>query len=163
MITQFDIAKRCGIDVSSVNKILRNVPGRVFRKETIRNVQRIAWELGYDFSRVKFAHRRRHPRREVNCEVRMTIYRPDGSAFSTGRATVCEVSLSGALLRGIVLANQVLPIDPHTIGLGFLAGPGLALEVRGLPVRYFQDGDKLGLSVEFVQSAGVEKWIRMIS
>jgi DNA-binding LacI/PurR family transcriptional regulator len=47
MVTQLDIARRCGLDVSSCNKILNQVPGPVFRKETIALVNRVARELGY--------------------------------------------------------------------------------------------------------------------
>lgn len=163
MVTQLQLAHKCGIDVSSVNKILHRVPGPSFKKETIRNVFKVARELGYDLGRLKHTHRRRHPRQEVDCAIEMTIYRPDGSVFSSGQAIVREISLSGAVLKGIVLSKQVIPIDPHTIGLRFPSGPGGTLEVRGFPVRFFHDGEALGLSVEFVKADGVRKWIRMIS
>ncbi len=51
MVTQQDIAKTVGLDVSSVNKILNRVPGPVFRKETVKAVFQIAKELGYNFKR----------------------------------------------------------------------------------------------------------------
>lgn len=163
MVTQRDIAQKCGLDISTVNKILRKTPGPVFSKDTIRTVFRIARELGYDLGRLKHTHRRRHPRQEVNCAIEMTIYRPDGSVFSSGQAIVREISLSGAILKGILLSKQVIPIDPHTIGLRFPSGPGGALEVRGFPVRFFHDSEALGLSVDFVKADGIRKWIRMIS
>jgi hypothetical protein len=163
MATQFDIAAKCGLDASSVNKILRRSAGPKFNAKTVRQVFRVARELGYNFDRLKFAHRRRHPRQEVNCAVRMTIYRPDGSVFSTGKATVREVSLGGAVLRGIVLSKQVIPIDPHTIGVNLEDGSAERLEVRAFPVRFFQDGRTLGLSIKFLPSDEVRKWVRMIS
>lgn len=49
--TQVEIARRCNLDVSSVNKILNRVDGPVFRKETVQKVFRIAREVGYDFNR----------------------------------------------------------------------------------------------------------------
>lgn len=51
MITQLQIARRIGIDVSSVNKILNQTPGPVFKKETIRQVFKVAKEMGYHFRR----------------------------------------------------------------------------------------------------------------
>ncbi|HVE38537.1 MAG TPA: hypothetical protein VNM14_01530 [Planctomycetota bacterium] len=160
MATQTDIAKRCGIDVSSVNKILRKTAGPKFSEKTVRQVFRAARELGYRLERLKFGHRRGHPRQEVNRPVQMTIYRPDGSVFAAGKATMREVSLSGAVLKGVVLSKQVIPIAPHTIGVVFDAGPGERLDVRGYPVRFFQDGETLGLSVEFVNTDGIRKWLR---
>jgi len=49
MVTQVQIAKRLGIDVSSVNKILNRMPGPVFRKETIQLVFKTAAKMGYRF------------------------------------------------------------------------------------------------------------------
>jgi hypothetical protein len=163
MATQNDIAARCGLDVSSVNKILRRTSGPKFNANTVRKVFQAARELGYNFERIKFAHRRGHARQEVNRPVQMTIYRPDKSVFSSGHATIREISLSGAVLKGVVLSKQVIPIAPHTIGLVFELGPAERLEVRGFPVRFFQDGESLGLSVQFVNADGVRKWLRMIS
>ena len=163
MATQLDIAVKCGIDVSSVNKILRKAPGPKFNSNTVRKVFQTAREMGYNFEKIKYAHRRRHARQEVNRPVQMSIYRPDGSVFSSGHATIREVSLSGAVLKGVVLSKQVIPIAPHTIGLVFELGPAERLEVRGFPVRFFQDGETLGLSLQFVNAEGVRKWLRMIS
>lgn len=47
MVTQVEIARACGLDVSTCNKILNKVHGPVFRKETIRMVFAKAKELGY--------------------------------------------------------------------------------------------------------------------
>lgn len=47
MVTQLDIARRCGVDVSTVNKILNEKQGPVFFKETIKKVKKTAKELGY--------------------------------------------------------------------------------------------------------------------
>lgn len=52
MVTQVEIARRVGLDVSSVNKILNQAAGPVFRKETIERVFRVAKRLGYNLNRV---------------------------------------------------------------------------------------------------------------
>lgn len=51
MVTQLDIAKRCGLDCSSVNKILNDSPGPVFNKKTIDRVKRVAKQMGYKSDR----------------------------------------------------------------------------------------------------------------
>lgn len=51
MVTQLEIARQVGLDVSSVNKILNQVKGPVFRKETIKEVMSLARGLGYNFDR----------------------------------------------------------------------------------------------------------------
>ncbi len=63
MMTQVEIARRVGLDVSSVNKILNRRKGPVFKKEPTKQVFKVAKELGYDFGRLKYFHRRRHPRK----------------------------------------------------------------------------------------------------
>ncbi len=51
MVTQVEVARRVGLDVSSVNKILNRCVGPVFRKETIRLVFKTAKEMGYNLHR----------------------------------------------------------------------------------------------------------------
>src|SRR5258707_6777533 len=51
MVTQIEIARQVGLDVSSVNKILNKTPGPVFRKTTIKHVFKVAKDMGYDFKR----------------------------------------------------------------------------------------------------------------
>lgn len=51
MVTQVQIARVVGLDVSSVNKILNKVPGPVFAKETKQRVFKVAKRMGYDFGR----------------------------------------------------------------------------------------------------------------
>lgn len=47
MSTQAEIAKICKIDISSVNKILNDRPGAVFKPETIDRVLKTAKRLKY--------------------------------------------------------------------------------------------------------------------
>lgn len=50
MVTQWEVARACGLDVSSVNKILNRRVGPVFRKTTVRLVFKVAKQMGYRFS-----------------------------------------------------------------------------------------------------------------
>lgn len=51
MVTQVAIARKIGLDVSSVNKILNRAVGPVFRKETIKLVFKTAKDMGYNTER----------------------------------------------------------------------------------------------------------------
>lgn len=51
MVTQSTIAREVGIDVSSVNKILNQVPGAKFRKDTVARVFRVARRVRYNLDR----------------------------------------------------------------------------------------------------------------
>jgi DNA-binding LacI/PurR family transcriptional regulator len=50
-VTQLQVARMVGLDVSSVNKILNRRKGPVFKKETVDRVFKVARQLGYDFGR----------------------------------------------------------------------------------------------------------------
>ena len=120
--TQVEIARQVGLDVSSVNKILNRRPGPVFKKDTIKQVFKVARELGYDFTRLKYHHKRQQQRRPIAIPLELSIYNADGSLFDKGAAVIKDVSLSGALLTAVVLPQQSIPLRPHTIGIRMLDG-----------------------------------------
>lgn len=65
-MTQVRIAEAVGLDVSSVNKILNEAPGSVFKRSTIAKVFRVAEKLGYNFSR---------PTKERAVKILLKMYR----------------------------------------------------------------------------------------
>jgi transcriptional regulator with XRE-family HTH domain len=65
-MTQVDIAKAVGLDVSSVNKILNETPGPRFKPGTISKVFRVAEKMGYNFNR---------PTKERALKVLLKMYR----------------------------------------------------------------------------------------
>jgi transcriptional regulator with XRE-family HTH domain len=155
MVTQAEIARRAGLDVSSVNKILNKRPGPVFRKETIRKVFKLAKDLGYDLGKLKFQHQRGHPRKSADLPLELSIYLADGTLFDRGQAVMRDVSLSGALLSGMVLTHKHgIPLEPHTIGIRLQDGPLKGLEIRSRPVRFLQRDGAIHLAVEFQELEG---------
>jgi hypothetical protein len=48
-VTMKDVARRAGLDTSSVHKILSEIPGPVFSEKTIQRVRRIAEKIGFQF------------------------------------------------------------------------------------------------------------------
>lgn len=49
--TQVEIAEKVGLDVSTVNKILNEMPGPKFKQGTIQKVFHTAEKMGYNFNR----------------------------------------------------------------------------------------------------------------
>lgn len=150
MATQKDIARRVGLDISSVNKILNRRKGHLFRKETVRKVFKAARDLGYDFSRLKHEHRRRHVRKGLDLAVELSIYGNGGELYDRGSAVLRDVSLSGGLLEALALPRHSLPIEPCLIGIKLLAGPLKDVELRGKPVRFVHGAAGINLAVEFL-------------
>lgn len=148
MATQVEIARRLGLDVSSVNKILNRCRGPVFRKETIRKVFETARELGYDFGRIKFRHRRRHPRRPVRMNAEVSILNDDGTLHDQGLARIENISAGGALLKDLALPMGTLPVEPFTVQVRPLRRPLQALGLEGRIVRLTRENGQ-GFGVHF--------------
>src|SRR5689334_6648707 len=98
-VRQLDIAKRVGIDVSSVNKILNRCPGPVFSKDTVAKVFKIAREMGYDFDR-KNSHYWRRRAEALEASMRKII--PADLALEVATAK------TGLTLEEIVAARELL-------------------------------------------------------
>jgi len=163
MITQVEIARRVGLDVSSVNKILNKRQGPVFRKETIRKVFKIARDMGYDFGRLKYAHRRRFPRKELSLGVEIYVYHKDGSLYDQGVATMRDVSLGGAKISDVALPTGSLPVTPFSVGIRPMQKPVDDIEITGQIVRLNANGTTT-FGVQFGKlDVNVEKKLRRIS
>src|SRR3954470_2899076 len=72
--TQVEIARRVGLDVSSVNKILNRRAGPVFKKSTVERVFKVARQLGFSLERIKRTHRRAHERRQAGFSADVALY-----------------------------------------------------------------------------------------
>jgi transcriptional regulator with XRE-family HTH domain len=138
--TQGKIARRAGLDVSSVNKILNRRPGSSFSPKTVRRVFRVARELGYDLGRLKHFHRREFPRKEVGFRAALRLFLEDGTLHDEGTATIRELSLSGARLADIVLSRAALPILPFSVILVPLEGPLESAQLPGRVLRLIYSG-----------------------
>ena len=140
MVTQGEIAKRLGLDVSSVNKILNKRPGPVFRKDTIKKVFKTARELGYDFGRLKYTHRRQYERKDVVIGAEVTIVSKDGVVYDQGVATIRDISLGGARVADLATPLGSLPTEPFTFTLRPMQKPLDDMELTGHIVRLHMNG-----------------------
>jgi len=148
MVTQVEVARLVGVDVSTVNKILNKKPGPVFSKDTIRQVFQAAKSLGFDFGRLKYHHRRRFSRKESLVQADLVVYSTDGSAIEHGSASILEISPGGALLENIALPSARLPVVPFTVGIRPHTMPDDG-ELRGRVVRLSVNGT-VALGIEFL-------------
>jgi hypothetical protein len=150
-VTQTDIARRVGMDVSSVNKILNQRPHAVFSKQKVREVLRVARELGYDLGSVKHAHHRSYVRKDVMVAVEVAIYGARGGLHDRGTAVARNVSLGGAHLIAISLPRCTIPLRPSAVGLRRLGGAVPMPEILGRIVRFTHAGESVGLAIEFLE------------
>jgi transcriptional regulator with XRE-family HTH domain len=148
--TQGQIARRLCLDVSTVNKILNRRSGPVFKKETIKRVFKVAKDLGYDFGRLKYQHRRKYPRRSIAIPIELSIYLEGGKLYDRGTGLLQEVSLSGAKLSAVVLPGRAIPIVSHSIGIRIPDGPLKDVEILGHAVRLYPGEGAVGFAVEFL-------------
>ena len=140
MVTQVEIARRVGLDVSSVNKILNRRQGPVFRKETVKKVFKIARQLGYDFGRLKYQHRRRSVRKPVSIGAELYIYAKDGSLYDQSVATIRDLSICGARISDVTLPTSSFPVEPFSVAIRPMQKPVDDLELSGRIVRMHMNG-----------------------
>src|SRR5687767_8426651 len=162
MITQGEIARRLGLDVSSVNKILNKRAGPVFRKDTIKKVFKVARELGYDFGRLKYTHRRQFERREVAIGAEVIIVTKDGTVYDQGIATIRDISLGGARVSELATPMGSLPTEPFTLTIKPMQKPYDDLELSGHIVRLHMNGaTHFGVEFSKLDAAAARKLKRV--
>lgn len=139
-VTQIQIARKLGLDVSSVNKILHGVPGLKWRPETVQAVFNAAEKMGYDMEKVKFRHSRSHRRAGVSLQAKVEIELPGPVVIDRGTARVIDISIGGARLTELKLGRDSIPTEPFTFvirpkGMALRRGP-----LRGAVVRLVHNG-----------------------
>jgi len=147
--TQVEIARRLGLDVSSVNKILNRRSGAVFKPATVEKVFRMAKRLGYRIDLLKRTHNRSHERHEVHTPGTLALYAADGSLFDQGTCAVSDIAICGASVEEVELPKGKLPVAPFTVMLGMAGKKKEQIEIRGRVVRLRHDGKSLRLGIAF--------------
>ncbi len=164
MVTQIELARRLGLDVSSVNKILNRRQGPVFRPETVKRVFKVARELGFDFNKLKFHHRRRHPRRQVAIATEIYLYTRDGSLYDQGVATLRDLSQCGARISDIALPHNTLPTEPFSITLRPMVGPLDDVEIRGQIVRlHMEEATSFGIDFDKIDASLARRMKKLVN
>jgi len=147
--TQVEIARRVGLDVSSVNKILNRRSGATFKPATVEKVFRMAKRLGYRLDLMKRTHSRSHERREIHTPGKLALIEKNGSVFDQGTCAVSDIAICGASLVDVELPKGKLPVEPFTILLGMTGKKNEPIDIRGRVVRLRHDGTSLKLGIAF--------------
>jgi hypothetical protein len=102
--------------------------------------------------------RRRNERKEKVLFLELSIYLANGRLHHRGAVLMRNVSLSGALLGGLVLPTERIPAEPHRIGIRLLEGPLKDQEILCRVVRYIHrsEGSEVALEFEGTETAKVE-------
>ncbi len=145
MVTQTEIARKAGLDVSTVNKILNRTASGKFREETIRKVHRVARRLGFSFDRLKFQHRRLHPRTNVSIPVHLALTDRKGRIRDRIPALLEDISEGGARVRRLATSEALLPLGGGVVLLTDSPSRNFAQPLRGEVIRFLYS--KVGLSV----------------
>lgn len=107
--------------------------------------------------------RRRHERKDCSIPVELSVYLENGQLYDRGEAVLWNLSLSGALLRALILPARALPAEPHHIGIRVQQGDLRNFTILGRPVRMVHSEDGLHLAIEFVRtdSSRIEQLLRL--
>lgn len=140
MATQVQIARKLGLDVSTVNKILHNVPGLKWRPETVEAVFDAAEELGYNLDRIKYRHNREYVRYPADSGVAFEIELPGRGVVERGQGRIRDISQGGVRLSDVQLPSGTIPAGPFKVVLRSKVFQALRRPARGQLVRYHQNG-----------------------
>ena len=119
--------------------------------------------MGYDFGRLKYAHRRRFPRKDISIGAEIYVYHKDGSLYDQGVATIRDISLGGARISDMTLPTGALPVTPFTVGIRPMENPVDYIEIQGQIVRLHINGAGI-FGIQFGKLEGsIEKKLRRIA
>lgn len=113
MVTQHDIARRCGLSQKAVSLALHGDPG--LSPATIERVQAVAAEMGYALSQHRDASRlvmRRHGRRIVNRAIALIM--PNLFSMMNYYSVITQGILDTLAIEEFVLVIAQLDVHPDT-------------------------------------------------
>jgi transcriptional regulator with XRE-family HTH domain len=153
-VTQEMIAKKVGLDRSTVSKILNGRASDFVSHKTIERVLNAARDLGYDFARLRHTHSRQFERTDLNLKSEFDIILSSGEIYDSGTALIRNISEGSALLTQISSGQNSLPLEPFSVSLivteGKLKGVSVLAKVTRLEMNKY-----LGLALEFVEVSPV--------
>jgi hypothetical protein len=154
--TQVEVARKVGLDVSSVNKILNRRAGATFKSSTVATVFKAAKQLGYSLERLKRSHGRAHERHDAGFPAELSLHDAvSGSAIDQGTCIVSDIAVCGASLVDVHLPKGALPLKPFTVRLRMKGKNNNNVQVAGRVVRltHIDKGLRLGIAFQNVEPA----------
>jgi hypothetical protein len=126
-VSQQSIADALGLSRTTVTKILNRDPKYSASESTRDLVFSTAEKMGYDFTTIRRPFKREYGRTEINAKATIEIVNDeDNSVFDKGDAVARNIGVGGALLTGLKLPKNCLPLTKFTIKCYFHDLPMLA-------------------------------------
>jgi hypothetical protein len=147
MVKKIEIAKRLGLHVATVSRILNEVPNYRASRETVRKVFEVARDMGYDFERQKRFYKRAHLRVNVDARVRLHAKVRDESTI-THEARMVNMGAGGMLLVDFRPRIVTLPLREDDLLLEVVSGPLKGVKASCEVVRVGRHRDSFGICVQ---------------
>jgi hypothetical protein len=155
-VSQQTIAEALSLSRTTVTKILNRDP-KYSASETTRDlVFNMAEKMGYDFTTIRRPFKREYGRSEINARCAIEVVTEDGQTFDRGEATARNIGVGGALLTGLKLPRNSLPLSRFKIRCYFHDLPQLANLVGECQVVRLSDSidlDNPELGVKFINAS----------
>jgi len=113
-------------------------------KSTSKDVFQAAGRAAEFFDHLR-THYRETRRTSVSIKARIKILMPNGSVFDSGKATVKNISPSGALLADVKLPKGSYPIGPFKLEVLMDGGDYDGIGLEAVPVRFEHKANGLGV------------------
>lgn len=154
-VSQQSIADALGLSRTTVTKILNRDPKYSASEATRDLVFKTAEKMGYDFTTIRRPFKREYGRTELNAACHIEVVLESNEIFDQGEAVARNIGVGGALITGIKLPKDVLPLKPFTIRVRFVDLPALANLVGECQVVRLTDSSEAGepeLGVKFINA-----------
>jgi len=147
MVKKVEIAKKLGLHVATVSRILNEVPEYRASKETVRKVFDTAREMGYDFERQKRFYKRKHQRFSTNELVKLHARISDGKIL-THEARMVNMGEGGLLLSEFRPKIVTLPLREGDLTLEIASGVLKGVKASCHVVRVGKHNNSFGICVQ---------------
>lgn len=155
-VSQQAIADALGLSRTTVTKILNRDPKYSASEATRDLVFKTAEKMGYDFTTIRRPFKREYGRTEINAQCVIEVVLESGEIFDKGEATARNIGVGGALITGLKLPKDVLPLKPFSIRIRFTDLPALASLVGECQVVRLTDSSEAGqpeFGVKFINAS----------
>ncbi len=147
MVKKVEIAKKLGLHVATVSRILNEVPEYRASKETIKKVFDTAREMGYDFERQKRFYKRRHRRFTTDERVKLHAKISEGEIL-THEARMVNMGEGGLLLADFHPKIVTLPLREGDLTLEVASGELKGVRASCHVVRVGKHNSSFGICVQ---------------
>jgi len=154
-VSQQAIADALGLSRTTVTKILNRDPKYSASEATRDLVFKTAEKMGYDFTTIRRPFKREYGRTEINAQCQIEVVLESGEIFDKGEATARNIGVGGALITGLKLPKDVLPLKPFALRVRFTDLPALANLVGECQVVRLTDSAEAGqpeFGVKFINA-----------